>query len=140
MLYACFVCGRKKKELPEGGIGNAMTEKKRRGFSAMDETKKREIARKGGIAAHRKGTAHKFTSEEAREAGRKGGRSAHRQGRAHKFTPEEARVAGRKGGMASHSPQEASQPPMASSEQPLPSQESSTQSSSELLPAGTKQE
>src|SRR5438270_4111256 len=60
-------------------IGNAMTEKKRRGFSAMDENKKREIARKGGIAAHRKGTAHKFTSEEAREAGRKGGRSAHRQ-------------------------------------------------------------
>jgi len=81
-----------------------MTEKKRRGFSAMDDATKREIARKGGIAAHRKGTAHKFTSEEAREAGRKGGRSAHRQGRAHKFTPEEAKAAGRKGGMASSSP------------------------------------
>ncbi len=80
-----------------------MTEKKRRGFSAMDESTKREIARKGGIAAHRKGTAHKFTSEEAREAGRKGGRSAHRQGRAHKFTPEEAKAAGRKGGLASPS-------------------------------------
>ena len=39
----------------------------------MDDATKREIARKGGIAAHRKGTAHKFTSEEAREAGRKGG-------------------------------------------------------------------
>jgi general stress protein YciG len=58
----------------------AMTEKKRRGFSAMDENKKREIARKGGIAAHRQGTAHRFTSDEAREAGRKGGQSAHRQG------------------------------------------------------------
>jgi general stress protein YciG len=78
-----------------------MTEKRRRGFSAMDESTKREIARKGGIAAHRKGTAHKFTSEEAREAGRKGGRSAHRQGRAHKFTTEEAKIAGRKGGLAS---------------------------------------
>src|SRR5205809_3747042 len=82
MLYAYFAHGATKGELPEGGIGNAMTEKKRRGFSAMDENKKREIARKGGIAAHRIGTAHKFTSEEAREAGRKGGRSAHRQGRA----------------------------------------------------------
>ena len=46
-----------------------MTEKKRRGFALMDENKKREIARSGGIAAHRKGTAHKFISEEAREAG-----------------------------------------------------------------------
>ncbi len=90
-----------------------MTEKKRRGFSAMDEATKREIARKGGIAAHRKGTAHKFTSEEAREAGRKGGRSAHRQGRAHKFTPEEAKAAGRKGGMASSSPAQP-EPPLES--------------------------
>jgi general stress protein YciG len=88
-----------------------MTEKKRRGFSAMDDATKREIARKGGIAAHRKGTAHKFTSEEAREAGRKGGRSAHRQGRAHKFTPEEAKAAGRKGGMASSSPAQPEPPP-----------------------------
>ena len=89
-----------------------MTEKKRRGFSAMDDATKREIARKGGIAAHRKGTAHKFTSEEAREAGRKGGRSAHRQGRAHKFTPEEAKAAGRKGGLASPSQTEPSPVPM----------------------------
>jgi general stress protein YciG len=83
-----------------------MTEKKKRGFSAMDESTKREIARKGGIAAHRKGTAHKFTTEEAREAGRKGGRSAHRLGRAHQFTPEEAKIAGRKGGLASPPPPE----------------------------------
>ncbi len=29
----------------------------------------------GGRAAHQKGTAHEFSSEEAREAGRKGGRA-----------------------------------------------------------------
>jgi hypothetical protein len=39
----------------------------------MDETRQREIASKGGKAAHEKGTAHEFTSEEARAAGRKGG-------------------------------------------------------------------
>jgi general stress protein YciG len=41
----------------------------------MDEEKRREVARMGGRAAHRKGTAHEFSSEEAREAGRKGGRA-----------------------------------------------------------------
>lgn len=45
----------------------------RRGFAAMDEEKQREIAAKGGRAAHAKGVAHQFTSEEARKAGRKGG-------------------------------------------------------------------
>ena len=39
----------------------------------MDPAKRREIARKGGKAAHERGTAHEFTSEEARNAGRKGG-------------------------------------------------------------------
>jgi len=43
------------------------------GFASMEENKQREIARKGGMAAHRKGTAHEFTTEEARFAGRKGG-------------------------------------------------------------------
>jgi len=43
------------------------------GFASMEEGKQREIARKGGLAAHRKGTAHEFTTEEARFAGRKGG-------------------------------------------------------------------
>jgi general stress protein YciG len=43
------------------------------GFASMEESKQREIARKGGMAAHRKGTAHEFTTEEARFAGRKGG-------------------------------------------------------------------
>ena len=44
-----------------------------RGFAAMDAEKQREIASKGGRAAHERGTAHEFSSEEAREAGRKGG-------------------------------------------------------------------
>jgi len=39
----------------------------------MDPQKQREIASKGGKAAHQKGTAHEFTTEEARIAGRKGG-------------------------------------------------------------------
>jgi len=45
----------------------------KRGFSSMDKEKQREIASKGGKAAHQKGTAHEFTSDEARVAGRKGG-------------------------------------------------------------------
>jgi general stress protein YciG len=45
----------------------------------MDRNKQREIARKGGKAAHQKGSAHEWTSEEAREAGRKGGMASHRR-------------------------------------------------------------
>ena len=45
----------------------------KRGFSSMDKQKQKEIASKGGKAAHEKGTAHEFNSEEARIAGRKGG-------------------------------------------------------------------
>jgi general stress protein YciG len=67
----------------------------------MDPQKQREIASKGGKAAHAKGTAHEFTPEEARAAGRKGGQAAHERGTAHQFTPEEAREAGRKGGRSS---------------------------------------
>ena len=47
--------------------------KERRGFASMSPEKQREIASKGGRAAHQKGTAHEWTSEEARNAGRKGG-------------------------------------------------------------------
>ncbi|HWI78792.1 MAG TPA: KGG domain-containing protein [Ramlibacter sp.] len=46
-----------------------------RGFASMDPQRQREIASEGGRAAHEKGTAHEFTSEEAREAGRKGGQA-----------------------------------------------------------------
>ena len=45
----------------------------RRGFAAMDPSRQREIASKGGRAAHAKGTAHEWSADEAREAGRKGG-------------------------------------------------------------------
>lgn len=55
--------------------------KSNRGFASMDPDRQRQIASEGGKAAHEKGTAHEFTSEEAREAGRKGGqaRSANRK-------------------------------------------------------------
>lgn len=49
----------------------------KRGFASMDPEKQRQIAAEGGRAAHEKGTAHEFDSEEAREAGRKGGQASH---------------------------------------------------------------
>jgi general stress protein YciG len=60
----------------------------------MDEAKQREIASKGGRAAHLKGTAHEFTTDEARAAGRKGGETVSRD-RHHM-----AEI-GRKGGISS---------------------------------------
>jgi uncharacterized protein len=72
----------------QGGI---MADTSRRGFASMDPDKQKEIASKGGRAAHAKGTAHEFTSEEARVAGRKGGVSVSRN-REHMAT------IGRKGG------------------------------------------
>lgn len=44
-----------------------------RGFASLDQSKRREVSSKGGRAAHAKGTAHMWTSEEASAAGRKGG-------------------------------------------------------------------
>jgi len=64
---------------PESGVhGPASGERathhgEQRGFAAMDEGKQRQIASKGGKAAHEKGTAHEFTPDEARLAGKKGG-------------------------------------------------------------------
>lgn len=46
---------------------------KDRGFASMPKDKQKEIASKGGKAAHARGTAHQWTTEEAREAGSKGG-------------------------------------------------------------------
>jgi uncharacterized protein len=46
-----------------------------RGFASMDAERQRQIASQGGRAAHQRGTAHEFSSEEAREAGRKGGQA-----------------------------------------------------------------
>jgi uncharacterized protein len=50
--------------------------KARRGFASMSQEKQREIASKGGRAAHAKGTAHEWSAEEARRAGRKGGQAS----------------------------------------------------------------
>ena len=59
-----------------------MSGKSKRGFASMDPSRQREIASKGGRAAHAKGTAHEWTSDEARVAGRKGGEVVSRD-RAH---------------------------------------------------------
>jgi uncharacterized protein len=102
-LAECFRCSAADRNLklnrntPEDDMA------KKRGFASMDAAKQREIASKGGRAAHQKGTAHQFTPEEARAAGRKGGQAAHFKGTAHKFTSEEARAAGRKGGRTARS-------------------------------------
>lgn len=45
----------------------------------MDPIKQRQVASKGGRAAHAKGTAHEWTTEQARLAGRKGGQSRARR-------------------------------------------------------------
>ena len=80
----------------EGTMGGNGNGRSLRGFASMDREKQRQIASKGGRAAHEKGTAHEFNSDEASLAAKKG----HERGTAHEFTPEEARVAGRKGGLA----------------------------------------
>jgi general stress protein YciG len=110
---------------------------KKRGFAGMDAAKQREIASKGGRAAHQKGTAHQFTPEEARAAGRKGGQAAHFKGTAHKFTSEEARAAGRKGGRSARN-----SPPMPAAtdttpppDQTVESREAGVNSSPEQPPA-----
>src|SRR5512133_185601 len=54
-----------------------------RGFASMDPERQRQIASEGGRAAHERGTAHEFSSEEARQAGSKGGQAAHERGTAH---------------------------------------------------------
>ena len=69
--------------------------KEDRGFASMDRSKQRDIASKGGKAAHQKGTAHEWTSEEAREAGRKGGMASHRRKQEQQQTPDGADGMGR---------------------------------------------
>ncbi|HEV8448297.1 MAG TPA: KGG domain-containing protein [Gemmatimonadaceae bacterium] len=74
------------------GSGSARA-RSNRGFASMDRSKQREIASKGGKAAHAKGTAHEFDSGEAREAGRKGGVAVSRN-------REHMAAIGRRGGEA----------------------------------------
>ena len=66
--------------------------KERRGFASMSPEKQREIASKGGRAAHEKGTAHEWTADEARNAGRKGGQVS-RGGRGRLVVPPEGQPA-----------------------------------------------
>lgn len=66
---------------------NAGERKERRGFASMSPEKQREIASKGGRAAHQKGTAHEWSAEEARVAGRKGGQIS-RGGRGRLIAPQ----------------------------------------------------
>src|SRR3990172_3834740 len=63
-------------------VGGPMSGKSKRGFASMDPARQREIASKGGRAAHAKGTAHEWSTDEARRAGRKGGEVVSRD-RAH---------------------------------------------------------
>ena len=58
---------------------NGSQKKSVRGFAAMDAEKQREIARKGGRAAHEQGVAHEWSSQEAREAVKKGGQARGKQ-------------------------------------------------------------
>jgi uncharacterized protein len=62
---------------PESGE-RSLRHGEQRGFAAMEEAKQRQIASKGGKAAHEKGTAHEFTPDEARSAGKKGGEAVSR--------------------------------------------------------------
>ena len=78
-------------ETPVGGT--SAPRKSARGFASMDQGKQKEIASKGGRAAHAKGTAHEFDSGEARAAGRKGGMAVSRN-------REHMAAIGRRGGEA----------------------------------------
>ena len=71
---------------------NTERKKQRRGFAAMDPSRQKELAQRGGKAAHELGRAHEFSEDEARAAGKKGGASLAKN-RAHM-----AEI-GRKGGL-----------------------------------------
>ena len=90
-------------EAPAGGTKEGSQKKSLRGFASMSREKQREIASKGGHAAHAKGTAHEFSADEARAAGRKGGETVSRD-RAHMA------AIGRAGGHNSHRNRRASSP------------------------------
>src|SRR4051812_8653929 len=72
----------------QGNDGNGKSSK--RGFASMDPQRQREIASEGGRAAHEKGTAHEFTSEEAREAGRKGGQARSQSNKSNRSSSSES--------------------------------------------------
>jgi general stress protein YciG len=92
----------------EGSV-NTGERKERRGFASMSAEKQREIASKGGRAAHEKGTAHEWTADEARNAGRKGGQVS-RGGRGRLIVPPENPAASTDLGVAERAPQSSDQP------------------------------
>jgi len=98
------------------------TNTRNRGFASMAAEKQREIARKGGRAAHEKGKAHEFTTDEARRAGRKGGE---------KVSVDRSHMAeiGRRGGRSSASRRRSG----AADRQQQPSEAAERESSSETF-------
>jgi general stress protein YciG len=84
----------KNQENQDRGNRGSQGNTSNRGFASMDPEKQREIASEGGRAAHEKGTAHEFDSEEARVAGRKGGEAVSQD-------REHMAEIGRKGGQSS---------------------------------------
>jgi general stress protein YciG len=80
--------GESAERQAEASPGDVTRPHKPRGFAAIDRNLVKEIARKGGKAAHAAGTAHEFTSEEARVAGRKGGQATHANRRRPAAAPE----------------------------------------------------
>ena len=61
--------------LGDSSSGNSTSGRGNQGFASMSKDKQREIASKGGKAAHAQGTAHEWDSSEAAAAGRRGGKS-----------------------------------------------------------------
>jgi uncharacterized protein len=74
---------------------NEKGESRGRGFAGMDPERQRQISSQGGKAAHQKGTAHEFDSNEAREAGRKGGMVSGGRRRAREQQAQQSRATGR---------------------------------------------
>ncbi|MDB5194690.1 MAG: hypothetical protein JWN50_704 [Parcubacteria group bacterium] len=76
--------------------GKSNGAKKPQGFATMklsNPDRQKEIAAKGGRAAHSRGVAHEFDSAEAKEAGKKGGLTVSKN-------IEHMREIGRRGGAA----------------------------------------
>jgi len=80
-----------------GKSGSQQSDTSKRGFASMDPEQQREIAAEGGRAAHEKGTAHEFTSEEARRAGSMSHKNDSRS-RQSSSTGSASRSGGNKGG------------------------------------------
>ena len=64
----------------------------KRGFASLSPEQRHRIASMGGRAAHAKGTAHQWNSDEARAAGSKGG-TVSRGGRGRLRRQDEDRIA-----------------------------------------------